>query len=46
MHMLWLRGNVWQKRRLSRKFHRSPNCANVKNVNYGDGLEHVGETMR
>ncbi|EBA40006.1 hypothetical protein COLAER_00529 [Collinsella aerofaciens ATCC 25986] len=35
-----------QKHRLPRKSSRSPNCTNVKITNYGDGLEHVDETMR
>ena len=32
--------------RLPRNRRRSPNCANVKFANYGDGLGHVDETMR
>jgi len=39
-------GHMCQKHRLPRKSSRSPNCTNVKIANYGDGLEHVDETMR
>lgn len=35
-----------QKHRLPRELGRSPNCMRVKILNYGDGLEHVTETMR